>query len=1505
MRLMIKFLLAGLLPFQLIIPARAMTRPKYKAYKVEFSNFSYPLKLNNYEQVLITPPTSGMGPLIWANGTPVALPGFDNPSYDQYFVLDFNDSGFVCGDARFSSFSGSLTDPYFWTGSLNILDENPPGINNPPTPDPIGYAADINNFNDIIGQVPADSGWPRAVIWYGGSGKPNVIGTLDEYHESWGRAINNLGQVACDADEPVPDGIAFNRAFLWSNGTKTPLMPLDGQATSQTWALDINNSGWVVGRSGITDGTNSAIRATLWRNGAPVDLIGGPVTSGNTVATAINDSGMIILSSNGQDGRLWVDDSLWLINDLVVNALYDDGTPVPFVDAPLDINERGDIITHEGSLLIRVYEGTVVNSEGDAEDNDLNDGRCYTGGVNLLGDDECTLRAAIQQANASAGRDTIVFDIPVGGIPTISPASALPTISEAVDINGLTQPGAGMIQLSGSNAPSQTFSGNSATDGLTVAADSVEVRGMVINNFSGFGLNLQSGKHAAIESNIIGTDKIGATHEPNQGGGILISGADSANIGDDYAQSNTITYNGGPGISMTSGMGNTISRNIIHSNDGLGIDLGGDGVTVDDPLDADTGPNGLVNYPVIDSASISGGATRIYGHVYGAPLNAHKVEFFFNKECDSTGYGEGEQSMWTISTNTDASGIGDFTAIFSPQLPTDQFITMTATDQDGNTSEFSPCWPQKIFELVDGNSSAISNHTFALSRITTGRPTFQEMFIDSITTDADGRFDASDYIRNGQIHLGDTLKFNRLLKTSIRMPDSSFSVHLDNAKFDSLTYEMYYDTSRPAPVQRIVVDHSTFAFNLSVAINWDATVEYLDEMQASIRKIADYLYDVTDGQIRLDSVYIGDDALPALYFVDEFTLYRPTIVFTRNNEDYYLHHGLEYLPRRWFLPHSSFPDSSAADYPVTLTQPATYRFVAQRIMHAILGLQSEMTGPQSGCPYIADMGFMGWPFPVSGFENPGASEMSWSNNYSSSDCMKTLQWQINGKSCWDLVESKLEGNYDDIFAPIIKPDERYIAPGKNYFEGPNADSGNPDFDAASLVVFPNAVSTPTTSDRPLTVKALGGDPAAYTYVHTQVVAFNPVFGDVNTYVTQGRTDGSNGKIWLLGIAKGDSIKIDGQGNSVLSKLSKTSTQVATLNGFSWSYGAWKIDDPMPDSFDLTMTDVSGSYPLICGAALSNDALTLNLYAASSFQANPTLEYQSDVDTIAQTSFSQISGGYEAIVSGYDPYHQTLGIHAPDDLANEFFFYNDYIEMSFTDSLPVYAVDASADVNFILDSTTFITKAGVLSSPYPVIRSGLDSTFYAVSRTQALAVFPQQSSLPGDNQIVINYNLDNVPGQIRDNKLENSIRIFRWNESGLQWERVGGEVDTASAQVSTTITQPGVYAAFSTDYTTDADEPSGGNNLPSKFALGQNYPNPFNPMTTIEFELSHREHVTIDIFNVLGQKVRSLVDETKAAGTYKIEWNGLDNDGKPVSTGVYLYRLRAGDAVRTKKMMLIK
>ncbi len=94
-------------------------------------------------------------------------------------------------------------------------------------------------------------------------------------------------------------------------------------------------------------------------------------------------------------------------------------------------------------------------------------------------------------------------------------------------------------------------------------------------------------------------------------------------------------------------------------------------------------------------------------------------------------------------------------------------------------------------------------------------------------------------------------------------------------------------------------------------------------------------------------------------------------------------------------------------------------------------------------------------------------------------------------------------------------------------------------------------------------------------------------------------------------------------------------------------------------------------------------------------------------------------------------------------------------------------------------------------------------------------------------------------------------------------------------------------------------------LPEKFDLSQNYPNPFNPTTVIEYALPKASEVKIRIYNILGQKVRNLVDESQEPGYKMILWDGKDDYGNEISSGVYFYRIEAGNFVKCKKMTLLK
>jgi hypothetical protein len=97
-------------------------------------------------------------------------------------------------------------------------------------------------------------------------------------------------------------------------------------------------------------------------------------------------------------------------------------------------------------------------------------------------------------------------------------------------------------------------------------------------------------------------------------------------------------------------------------------------------------------------------------------------------------------------------------------------------------------------------------------------------------------------------------------------------------------------------------------------------------------------------------------------------------------------------------------------------------------------------------------------------------------------------------------------------------------------------------------------------------------------------------------------------------------------------------------------------------------------------------------------------------------------------------------------------------------------------------------------------------------------------------------------------------------------------------------------------------------LPKAFSLAQNYPNPFNPSTTISYAIPEDNGQTVvrlSIFSLRGQLVRTLVDKNQGPGTYNVNWDGRDDRGRQISSGVYFYRLVANDFVSTRKMVVLK
>jgi CSLREA domain-containing protein len=498
------------------------------------------------------------------------------------------------------------------------------------------------------------------------------------------------------------------------------------------------------------------------------------------------------------------------------------------------------LVTLTGALAI--LPGTAqatsftVTTTGDGSDSAPGNGVCAASGGG------CTLRAAIQEANALAGADVINFSIGTGA-QTISLGAALPNISQAVTIDGWTQPG-----FAGS--PRIYVKGNNLnTTGLVIGGGGTTVRGLVIANFNGHGVELNgTGGHVlegnyvglgpdgttpvgntghgvmvnsdnnriggtaivqrnliakntakgngggivltnangnTIQGNFIGTDITGNVEQPNEARGIAVIGSSNnmiggpepgagnlisgnratgvrllggssnntiqANIigvnkaiterlpndrgvqirdgcdnnkvlgnligGNTYdgvliwggtntlVQGNIIAGNGyGPvgdpqeqgwfGVWVATGTNNQVLSNRIISNYLAGINLGQN--IVQDPNDAgdaDSGANGMQNYPVLTSAVRGTSTTAVNGTLNSTPNTSFIVQFFANSTCDVTAgpsNGEGENFLGEITVNTNGAGDAGISVNVGALVPAGWVMTATATGPTG-TSEFSAC----------------------------------------------------------------------------------------------------------------------------------------------------------------------------------------------------------------------------------------------------------------------------------------------------------------------------------------------------------------------------------------------------------------------------------------------------------------------------------------------------------------------------------------------------------------------------------------------------------------------------------------------------------------------------------------------------------------------------------------------------------------------------------------------------------------------------------------------
>ena len=230
------------------------------------------------------------------------------------------------------------------------------------------------------------------------------------------------------------------------------------------------------------------------------------------------------------------------------------------------------------------------------------------------------------------------------------------------------------------------------------------------------GIEIRSGQGHVIEGNLIGLAAFPLATIPNDGPGIDVQGGESIRIGAVVAGSisNGIAGNAGPGVriagtSTNAPQGVSVYGNSIFGNDGLAIDLvanGVAGVTPNDPLDADTGPNELQNFPELTGVSLGADGTRITGVIRSEPDVAYFIDFYSVPTCDPSGHGGASSYLGDVTITTGADGQATFQRVFDP-APESGFATATATRSlvGSPTSEFSRCIRLGDLLFADGFES--------------------------------------------------------------------------------------------------------------------------------------------------------------------------------------------------------------------------------------------------------------------------------------------------------------------------------------------------------------------------------------------------------------------------------------------------------------------------------------------------------------------------------------------------------------------------------------------------------------------------------------------------------------------------------------------------------------------------------------------------------------------------------------------------------------------------------
>jgi titin len=407
----------------------------------------------------------------------------------------------------------------------------------------------------------------------------------------------------------------------------------------------------------------------LWVQDAAFTTVGGSEPDARNVFSA-SQAGIVLAVSS-------FDPSFSVFNEVRGNYVGTDVTgTVPFpnisigvlVDAPdgIDVTPNGTSAVISGNLIGCDASGSFALPNG-------------LGGLRLLGSSHVV-------GGATAGRRNVISGNSGPGVELFNSSGVVIQGNFiGTDVSGTAALPNAQAGVNFENAPDNLIGGTTPAERNVISGNPIGVRLGSLGDSTG---NVLSG-------NFIGADVTGANAVPNLVG-VLVRNSGNTIGGTVPGAGNLIMGNTDEGVAILSDSSlaedNEILGNAIFGNGGLGIDLGSDGVTANDPQDGDGGANRLQNYPTLTRVDVGLSDTIIGGTIVSLPGGTFRVELFSGSACDGSGFGEGRTFLNFTMASTNILGIGSFEVTVPTEVALGAPVTATLTSASGNTSEFSACF---------------------------------------------------------------------------------------------------------------------------------------------------------------------------------------------------------------------------------------------------------------------------------------------------------------------------------------------------------------------------------------------------------------------------------------------------------------------------------------------------------------------------------------------------------------------------------------------------------------------------------------------------------------------------------------------------------------------------------------------------------------------------------------------------------------------------------------------